>query len=486
MPRRPAPARTRVEIEVSNKFIPGPIPVWNTVGEIRGKEKPDEVVIVGAHLDSWDLGQGATDNGTGTIVVLETARALVKSGIQPKRTIRFISFTGEEGGLHGSKAYVEQHKDELARISACIVHDTGTGKVIGIGAKHRPALKPLLEKELATLTELGVNQFQGNFITGSDHASFDKAGVPGLMFNQDLAGYRLSHHSQADTLDRAVEANLIQGAQVMGITALRIANLDGLLPRDKPAPKEPAKEPAKEAKQAGRPFGLNDLAKLVSVSDPQIAPDGKSIVIVVGRPNYEKNRTDAELVLVDIATGKQRVLTQERYGVGHPRWSPDGDRLAFLARTADSKDAKHQVFVMPMNGGDAKRITSVPAGVQHFSWKPDGTAIAFATADERPNKEEVAKGNDAFEVGNDGYLTTAPPMPAHIWLVAADGGTARRLTSGPWSLETAAPPSSPASPLSWSPDGKSIAFVSQPRPNGGDRDQRTVRILDVASGQIRA
>src|SRR5258708_24120461 len=102
--------RTRVEIEVSNKFIPGPLTIYNTVGEIRGSEKPDEVVVVGAHLDSWDLGQGALDNGTGVAVVLETARQLAKLPTPPKRTIRFILFTGEEQGLLGSNAYVKDHK----------------------------------------------------------------------------------------------------------------------------------------------------------------------------------------------------------------------------------------------------------------------------------------------------------------------------------------------------------------------------------------
>jgi carboxypeptidase Q len=129
---RPEPAKTRLEMDIRNTFIPGPIVVNNTVGEIPGSDKPDEIVVVGAHLDSWDLGQGATDNGTGTVVILEAARALIKSGAKPKRTIRFILFTGEEQGLHGSAAYVAAHKDEMAKITAALVHDTGTGKVTGL------------------------------------------------------------------------------------------------------------------------------------------------------------------------------------------------------------------------------------------------------------------------------------------------------------------------------------------------------------------
>jgi dipeptidyl aminopeptidase/acylaminoacyl peptidase len=239
--------------------------------------------------------------------------------------------------------------------------------------------------------------------------------------------------------------------------------------------------------EPGRPrrFALDDLDKLVRVSDPQLSPDGRSIVVVVSRPDFEKNRFESELVLVDVATGRQRVLTFERQGVGQPRWSPAGDRLAFLAQSGTGKDAKHQIFVLPMDGGDARRVTHAPAGVQHFAWKPDGSALAFATADEPPHKKEIDKHLDAFEVGNDGYLVAAAPSPTHIWLVAADGGQARRLTSGPWSLEVAPPPSTPPSPLSWSPDGRAIAFASQPRPSVGDRDRRTVHIVDVASGKVR-
>ena len=233
---RPESAKTRVEVEITNKFIPGPIAVYNTVGEIRGSEKPEEIVIVGAHLDSWDLGTGTTDNGTGTSIVLETARILAKCGVVPKRTIRFVLFTGEEQGLHGSQKYVEQHKDELPKISAAIVHDIGTGKITGLPIGSREVLKPILEAELVSLKEMGVTEFSGRGIGGgSDHASFDRAGVPGFIFQQDMSEYRFTHHSQSDTFDKAHEPELIQGAQAMAVIAMRFANLDKLLPREKKA-----------------------------------------------------------------------------------------------------------------------------------------------------------------------------------------------------------------------------------------------------------
>jgi dipeptidyl aminopeptidase/acylaminoacyl peptidase len=232
----------------------------------------------------------------------------------------------------------------------------------------------------------------------------------------------------------------------------------------------------------GARFGIEHLGKLARVADPQISPDGKSIVAVVSRPNYEDNRYDAELVLIDVATRKQRVLTRDRRGVSSPRWSPDGDRLAFLA----TANGKPQLFVMPMKGGDPAQLTKAPTGVQQFSWRPDGEAIAFAATDEAPKKTGEERHNDAFEVGNNDFLTTSAPRPTHLWLAPANGGEARRLTQGSWTLPVSHPPSSPASPIAWSPDGKSIAFVRVADPYSGDADHSAIQILDVASGSARA
>ena len=236
----------------------------------------------------------------------------------------------------------------------------------------------------------------------------------------------------------------------------------------------------------GERFSLDDLAKIVRVSSPQISPDGASIAFVVRRADVEKNRWVPELDLVDVATGARRVLTRDRKGVAHPRWSPSGDRLAFLAADGTEKDAKSQIWVLPMAGGEAQKVTAAPTGVQHFAWRPDGSALAFASEDERPDKAEIEKGNDLFEVGNDHLFVTEAPMPVHAWLVPSEGGEAKRLTSGSWSLPEALPPSPPSSPLSWSPDGKLLAFVRVETPHSGDNDRSTVRILDVASGAIRA
>jgi carboxypeptidase Q len=249
---RPAPAVTKVEVEIQAKFIPGPITVFNTVGEVKGSEKPDEFVVIGAHLDSWDLGTGTMDNGTGSCVVLETARAvaaLAKAGHRPKRTIRFCLFTGEEQGLHGSREYVKKHAEEMPKTSLAIVHDTGTGKVTGFATMNQPKMIEILEPELKSLA--GMDGWAGldpGYLFGSDHQSFGAEGVAGFACRQEIDEYRYTHHSQTDTFDHAKGPNLVQGAQVLAVTSVRVANLPELLPRT-PVRKKKDPEPKKDDKK---------------------------------------------------------------------------------------------------------------------------------------------------------------------------------------------------------------------------------------------
>ncbi|HEV2102672.1 MAG TPA: M20/M25/M40 family metallo-hydrolase [Candidatus Acidoferrum sp.] len=231
----------QVELNLQGSFSGKPVEVYNTVAEIRGTEKPDEVVILGAHLDSWDLGTGATDNGTGSMAVLEAARALQKLGVKPKRTIRFVLFTGEEQGLNGSKAYVQAHKDELAKISGVLVHDTGTGKVLTIGLMGNYNVRETMDRVLYPMAEpLGIMEPTLRSEGGSDHVPFDAAGVPGFWCVQEVADYDKMHHSQADVLDHVRWDDLTEGAQVLAVFAYNVAELPELLPR-KPMKKEEAK-----------------------------------------------------------------------------------------------------------------------------------------------------------------------------------------------------------------------------------------------------
>jgi dipeptidyl aminopeptidase/acylaminoacyl peptidase len=234
-----------------------------------------------------------------------------------------------------------------------------------------------------------------------------------------------------------------------------------------------------------RHLELNDFAKITSVSDPQITPDGKSIVFVVSRPNLDQDRSDRQLVLIDIATGAQHLLTYERKGVGSPRLSPTGDRLAFVAADGAGKDAKPQIFILSMTGGEARKITDTPNGIEQFAWRPNGQEIAYVTSDEPENKKEIEKHHDAFEVGDNDFLATEAALPSHIWILPAEGGKAKRLTSGTWSLPKSAPPSPPASPSSWSPDGKWLLFTRQEHPHQGDADLTTLQALNVETGETR-
>jgi dipeptidyl aminopeptidase/acylaminoacyl peptidase len=233
-----------------------------------------------------------------------------------------------------------------------------------------------------------------------------------------------------------------------------------------------------------RQIELSDFAKITSVSDPQISPDGKSIVFVVSRPNLEQDRSDRELVQMDIASGTQHSLTYDRKGVGSPRWSPTGDRLAFVAVEGAGKDAKPQVFVLPMAGGEARKLTDAPSGIEQFAWRPNGQDIAYVASDEPENKKEIEKHHDAFEVGDNDFLATEAAPPSHIWILPAAGGKAKRLTSGAWSLPKSAPPGPPASQISWSPDGKWLSFTRQEHPHQGDADLTALQVLNVETGEI--
>ena len=253
-----------VEINMTNSFSDKMVEVYNTVGEIRGSEKPDEVIVLGAHLDSWDLGTGSTDNGTGSAAVLEAARALAKSGLKPKRTIRFILFSGEEEGLVGSAKYVEAHKADLDKISAVLVHDTGTGRVLTLGLHDNYQAREIVDQVLAPLGELKL--FEPSMVRafGTDHASFDDVGVPGFFCIQNGAEYAKTHHSQSDTFDKVWKDDLNQGAQVLAAWAYNTAQLPDMLPRRPVAPKpEPAPNQAPPPPPAPDPVAETD-AKLIA------------------------------------------------------------------------------------------------------------------------------------------------------------------------------------------------------------------------------
>ncbi len=234
-----------LEFNLENKFIKGPRPIYNVVAEIPGTEKPDEIVIIGGHLDSWDGpgSEGAQDNGTGTMVALEAARILCKAEAKPKRTIRFILFTGEEQGLLGSIEYVKQHTSETDKISAAFVDDGGTNYEGGVSciASMESMLKEAIEPASKAFPEMPMSigvvaaMRQGG---GSDHASFNAVGVPGFFWSELGRGnYGFVHHTQNDRLETAIPEYLVQSSTNSAAAAYVLACSPTLLPR---APKPPA------------------------------------------------------------------------------------------------------------------------------------------------------------------------------------------------------------------------------------------------------
>lgn len=226
-----------LEFDVRNYFKKGPIPLYNVIADIPGTELPDEYVIIGGHIDSWDGATGTTDNGTGCATTIEAARILMKSGVKPKRTIRFMLWSGEEQGLLGSAAHVKAHPELMPKISAVLVHDGGTNYLSGIGVTK--AQKEDVEKALAACVGLNedmpfaIREVSGLRGGGSDHASFLSAGVPGFFWGQaGKAVYTHTHHTQHDTYDTAVPEYQAHSSLVAALAGVGIANLDNLLSRE--------------------------------------------------------------------------------------------------------------------------------------------------------------------------------------------------------------------------------------------------------------
>lgn len=221
----------RLEADIHNTFTRDTVPTFNTVAEIRGSEHPEQVVLLGAHLDSWDLGTGATDNAAGSIAVLEAARILHAAGVRPRRTIRFALFSGEEEGLLGSRAYARAHAAELPSYQAVLVLDNGTGRITGMALQGRNELRDMWRALLAPIAELGPFAVRPGNKGGTDHLAFIPYGVPGFNYDQLTRGYDHTHHSQVDIFDHAVPADITQAATVMAVNAWQLANLPELLPR---------------------------------------------------------------------------------------------------------------------------------------------------------------------------------------------------------------------------------------------------------------
>jgi hypothetical protein len=217
------PGKIRARFSMPNKIGP-PVDQENVVAEIRGYEKPDEAVILGAHLDSWDLGTGALDNGCNAALVIEAARALKATGLRARRTIRFILFSGEEQGLLGSWAYVKTHRAELDKIRAVIIFDSGIGRVTGYSLGGRADIAPAVREVLKPLDSWDVNRHTTDAETGSDHFDFLIEGVPTLIANQEEANYLPNYHAASDTLDKVDIRELKLNTTIAALTTWGLAD----------------------------------------------------------------------------------------------------------------------------------------------------------------------------------------------------------------------------------------------------------------------
>ncbi|MBV8748906.1 MAG: S9 family peptidase [Candidatus Eremiobacteraeota bacterium] len=243
--------------------------------------------------------------------------------------------------------------------------------------------------------------------------------------------------------------------------------------RAAPAP-VPAASPSAGAL---KPVTWEALRGIVSVREPQIAPDGKQIVYVRGVGDFKADREQTELVLLDVATGARRVLTRDKVAVHTPRWSPSGDRIAFLASPAAMKPP--QLFVLSMAGGDSVQVTTAETGLASFAWRPDGNGFAYLSQDAPPKTKGVPEAYvPSFTVTDEHFLTREPTRPVHVWTVAADGTGAKQLTKGAASASAGAPPE-------WTPNGTALVVHEQPDGVFAHLTKSHTVVVDVASGTER-
>ena len=232
-------ARVRVELKASasDKDVNG----GNVVGELPGGARKDQIVMIGAHFDSWHSGTGATDNGAGSAVMIEVMRILKALQLRLDRTVRIALWGGEEQGLLGSRAYVKAHfadpatmelKPEHGKLSGYFNLDNGSGKIRGVYLQEHDAMRPLFEQWLAPFRDLGVTTITIRNTGGTDHLSFVRVGLPGFQFIQEPLDYgTLTHHTSADTYDHAVPSDLMQASAVIATIVYDVANRPDPLPR---------------------------------------------------------------------------------------------------------------------------------------------------------------------------------------------------------------------------------------------------------------
>jgi hypothetical protein len=214
------------DLAIPNK-VGGAIKTRNVVAELRGRERPEEFVVLGAHLDSWELGTGALDNGCNAALVIDALRAIKASGLKPRRTIRFILFSGEEEGLIGSRMYTVAHRGELDKAAGVVVFDAGTGKTHAFSVGGRKDVMDTAALLVAPLEQFGANKLLPNAESGTDHFDFMLEGVPTFVAEQDEANYLENYHATTDTFDKVDFAQLKKHVAEAAELSFALADREG-------------------------------------------------------------------------------------------------------------------------------------------------------------------------------------------------------------------------------------------------------------------
>jgi carboxypeptidase Q len=212
------------DLNIPNR-LGGPITTANVIAEIKGSEKPQEFVILGAHLDSWELGTGALDNGCNAALVVDALRAIKASGLKPRRSLRFILFSGEEEGLLGSRAYSRAHRPELDNAAGVVIYDSGTGKTTGFADGGRKDVLETGKRLIAPLQQFGVTDLKTDMEWGTDHFDFMLEGVPTFVADQEEANYMDNYHAVSDTYDKVDFAQLKKNVAEAAEFSFALANL---------------------------------------------------------------------------------------------------------------------------------------------------------------------------------------------------------------------------------------------------------------------
>jgi hypothetical protein len=219
-----------VRLSIANRTGPA-YEAQNVVAEITGSEKPEEVVLLGAHLDSWDLGTGANDNGVNVALVVDVLRGIKELGLRPKRTIRFVAFNAEELGMWGSAEYVRAHAKELGSIAAVVIFDVGSGRTAGFYLNGREDLRKPADTALAAVAGLSSAPHSLEGIDGTDNFDFLLSGVPNLVANQDFGPYLPDYHAESDTFDMVDAREARANAAIASALVWGLANADARAPR---------------------------------------------------------------------------------------------------------------------------------------------------------------------------------------------------------------------------------------------------------------